>query len=197
MQDNWDKSPVSTARLYGEIAERVRGTEWAMVHTHGRRARDILEITERHHELGGGRAGGVGYGLPSSVGAALAYKGTGRLCIAVVGDGDLLMTSNALWTAAHSRIPLLVVVFNNRSYYNDEEHQERMARWRDRPVENKGIGIQINDPEPDFATLARAFDVAAFGPIADPAQLGPTLDAALTTVRNGAPALIDVITQPR
>ena len=197
VRDNWDKSPISTPRLYGEIAERVRGTEWAMVHTHGRRAREVLELTEGAHELGGGRAGGVGYGLPSSVGAALAYKGTGRLCVSVLGDGDFLMTSNALWTAAHCRIPMLVVVFNNRSYYNDEEHQERMARWRDRPVENKGIGIQINDPEPDFATLARAFNVAGFGPVADPAQLGPTLDAAIEVVRSGAPAVVDVITQPR
>ena len=197
IRDNWDKTPISTARLYGEIAERVKGKEWAMVHTHGRRSREVLELTEHAHELGGGRAGGVGYGLPSSVGAALAYKGTGRLCISVLGDGDFLMTSNALWTAAHCDIPLLAVVFNNRSYYNDEEHQERMARWRDRPVENKGIGIQINDPEPDFATLARAFSVAGFGPVTDPAQLGAALDQAIEVVRSGKPALIDVVTQPR
>ncbi len=197
IRDNWDKTPISTVRLYGEIAERVRGTDWAMVHTHGRRSREVLELTEHAHELGGGRAGGVGYGLPSSVGAALAYKGTGRLCISVLGDGDFLMTSNALWTAAHCEIPLLVVVFNNRSYYNDEEHQERMARWRDRPVENKGIGIQINDPEPDFATLARAFSVAGFGPVTDPDQLGAVLDQAIEVVRSGKPAVIDVITQPR
>ena len=197
IRDNWDKAPISTARLYGEIAERVRGTDWAMVHTHGRRSREVLELAEHAHELGGGRAGGVGYGLPSSVGAALAYKGTGRLCISVLGDGDFLMTSNALWTAAHCDIPLLVVVFNNRSYYNDEEHQERMARWRDRPVENKGIGIQINDPEPDFATLARAFSVAGFGPVTDPDQLGAALDQAIEVVRSGKPAVIDVITQPR
>ena len=197
IRDNWDKTPISTARLYGEIAERVRGMDWAMVHSHGRRAREVLELTEHAHELGGGRAGGVGYRLPSSVGAALAYKGTGRLCISVLGDGDFLMTSNALWTAAHCDIPLLVVVFNNRSYYNDEEHQERMACWRDRPVENKGIGIQINDPEPDFATLARAFSVAGFGPVTDPDQLGAALDQAIEVVQSGKPAVIDVITQPR
>ncbi len=195
--DNWDRTPISTARLYGEIAERVKGVEWAMVHTHGRRARDVLELTEGAHELGGGRAGGVGYGLPSSVGAALAYKGSGRLCISVLGDGDFLMTSNALWTASHYGIPLLVVVFNNRSYYNDEEHQERMARWRDRPVENKGVGIQIRDPDPDFATLAKAFSVAGFGPVNSPGELGSALDAAIEIVRAGKPAVVDVATQPR
>ncbi len=197
VRDNWDKTPISTARLYGEISARVKGSDWAMVHTHGRRARDVLELTEGAHELGGGRAGGVGYGLPSSVGAALAYKGTGRLCVSVVGDGDFLMTSNALWTAAHCRIPLLVVVFNNRSYYNDEEHQERMARWRERPVKNKGVGIRINDPEPDFATLAKSLKVAGFGPVGDPAQLGSALNAAIDIVRSGSPAVVDVITQSR
>lgn len=197
VRDTWDLTPVSTARLYGEIARRVKGAPWALVHSHGRRAREVLELTEHAHELGGGRAGGVGYGLPSSVGAALAYKGTGRLCVSVLGDGDFLMTSNALWTAAHCRIPLLAIVFNNRSYYNDEEHQERMARWRDRPVENKGIGIRIDDPAPDFAALARAFDVAGFGPVTSPNELGGVLDQAIEVVRSGKPAVLDVVTQPR
>ena len=197
VRDNWDAAPISSARLYGEIAERVKGIEWAMAHSHGRRIRDVLELTDHAHGLGGGRGAGVGYGLPSSVGAALAYKGTGRLCISVLGDGDFLMTSNALWTAAHSEIPLLVIVFNNRSYYNDEEHQERVARWRDRPVENKGIGIRIDDPAPDFATLARAFDVAGFGPVSDPNALGAVLDEAIAVVRSGKPAVVDVLTQAR
>ena len=115
--------------------------------------------------MGGGRGGGVGYGLPSSIGSALGFRESGRLCVSIIGDGDFLMTSNALWTAAKYQIPLLVVVLNNRSYYNDEEHQERMARARQRPVENKGIGIRIEDPAPDLASIARALHVDGFGPI--------------------------------
>src|SRR5262245_2207228 len=139
VEQNWNQQPISSARIYGELKARLRGKSWALVHAHGRRWREILEVTEAGHGIGGGRGGGVGYGLPSSIGAALAYKGTGRLCVSVVGDGDFLMTSNALWTAARYSIPLLAIVFNNRSYYNDEEHQERMAVRRERPVENKGI----------------------------------------------------------
>jgi len=154
-------------------------------------------VTEAGHGIGGGRGGGVGYGLPSSIGAALGYKGSGRLCVSVLGDGDFLMTSNALWTAARYRIPLLVVVFNNRSYYNDEEHQERMARWRDRPVQNKGIGIHIADPAPDLAAIARALSVEGFGPITEPDRLGPTLDKAIEIVQSGRPVVVDVVTQPR
>ena len=147
--------------------------------------------------LGGGRGAGVGYGLPASIGAALGYKGSGRLCVSVVGDGDFLMTSNGLWTAARYSIPLLIVVFNNRSYYNDEEHQERMAVHRERPVENKGIGVHIKDPAPDLAAMARALSVEGFGPVMEPDQLGPTLDRAIAIVQGGKPAVVDVVTQPR
>jgi thiamine pyrophosphate-dependent acetolactate synthase large subunit-like protein len=89
------------------------------------------------------------------------------------------------------------VVLNNRSYYNDEEHQERMARWRQRPVENKGIGIRIENPEPDLAAMARALSVEGFGPITEPEQLGSALDKAIEIFDSGKPAVVDVITQPR
>ena len=147
--------------------------------------------------MGGGRGGGVGYGLPSSIGSALGFKGSRRLCVSMIGDGDFLMTSNSLWTAAKYQIPLLVVVLNNHSYYNDEEHQERMARWRQRPIENKGIGIRIEEPAPDLTAIARALHVDGFGPITEPDQLGPTLDKAIAIVEGGKPAVVDVITQPR
>jgi acetolactate synthase I/II/III large subunit len=89
-------------------------------------------------------------------------------------------------------------MFNNRAYYNDEEHQERMAVARGRPVERKGIGIRIEDPAPDFATIARGFGVHAEGPIEDPAALRPALERALRVVKGeGRPALVDVVVQPR
>jgi acetolactate synthase I/II/III large subunit len=197
IEQNWQQKPISSARLYGELNSRLKGQSWALVHAHGRRWREVLEVTESGHGIGGGRGAGVGYGLPASIGAALAYKGSGRLCVSVLGDGDFLMTSNALWTAARYSIPLLIMVFNNRSYYNDEEHQERMAVRRERPVDNKGIGVDLKDPAPDLAAMARALSVEGFGPITEPDQLGPTLDRAIEIVRSGQPAVIDVVTQPR
>ena len=91
----------------------------------------------------------------------------------------------------------MIIVFNNRSYYNDEEHQERIAVRRERPVENKGIGVHINDPAPDLAALARALRVEGFGPITEPDQLGPTLERAIEIVQGGKPVVVDVVTQPR
>ena len=83
----------------------------------------------------------------------------GRLTINIQSDGDLLFTPSALWTAVHHRIPMLIVMYNNRTYGNDLGHQGTMARTRGRPEENKTIGIDIDDPIVDFvgwrARLAR------------------------------------------
>ena len=90
-----------------------------------------------------------------AVGAALALRGGDRLPVAVLGDGDYLMGVTALWTGVHYRVPVLIVVANNESFFNDELHQERMARVRGRPVENRWIGLRMSDPAIDLAGLAR------------------------------------------
>ena len=107
------------------------------------------------------------------------------------------MAPTALWTAAHHEIPLLIVVANNRSYFNDEEHQERMARVRKRPVENRWIGQRIDDPPVDFAGIARDFGAEGFGPVSDPADLAPAYTVAMAALAEGRPALVDVRIAPR
>ena len=69
-----------------------------------------------------------------------------------------MMGVTALWTAVHYRIPLSLVVAHNRSFFNDELHQEQVARMRSRPVENKWIGQRIDDPAIDMAKLAEGQD---------------------------------------
>jgi len=142
--------------------------------------------------LGYDGGGGIGSGPGMSVGAALALQGSGRLPLAVLGDGDTLMGLTALWTAVHYRLPLLVVVSNNRSFFNDEIHQERVAVMRDRPVQNKWIGQAIDDPAPDLAKLAEGQGAAGFGPVKDPADLPRALQQAIAVVEAGGVALVDV-----
>jgi thiamine pyrophosphate-dependent acetolactate synthase large subunit-like protein len=142
--------------------------------------------------LGSDGGGGVGGGPGISVGAALALKGTGRLPVAVCGDGDFLMGVTALWTAVHYRIPLLMVIANNRSFFNDELHQERVARMRGRPVENRWIGQRISEPDVDIAAIARAQGATAFGPVTAIADLAPAFAKAIAAVEDGAVAVVDV-----
>jgi thiamine pyrophosphate-dependent acetolactate synthase large subunit-like protein len=140
--------------------------------------------------LNGG--GGVGGGPGISVGAALALKGSGRLPVGVCGDGDFLMGVTAVWTAVHYRIPLLFVVANNRSFFNDEVHQERVANTRDRPPENRWIGMRMTDPEIDFAQIARGQGAAGFGPVVKSEDLAMTFEAAIKAVEEGGVAVVDV-----
>jgi thiamine pyrophosphate-dependent acetolactate synthase large subunit-like protein len=146
--------------------------------------------------LGSDGGGGVGGGPGISVGAALALKGSGRLPIGICGDGDFLMTVTALWTAVHYRIPLLIVVANNRSFYNDEVHQERMAIMRNRPADNKWIGQKMLDPEIDLAALGRAQGARGFGPITKADELIAALGEAVAAVENGEVAVVDVRIEP-
>ena len=127
-----------------------------------------------------------------AVGAALALKDSGRLPVAVLGDGDFLMGATAIWTAAHHRVPLLIVVANNRSYFNDEVHQERVAIMRDRPVANKHVGQAIGEPDIDIAAIARAQGALAFGPVEDPSTLVHTLREAISEVQSGKTVVVEV-----
>jgi thiamine pyrophosphate-dependent acetolactate synthase large subunit-like protein len=146
--------------------------------------------------LGSDGGGGVGGGPGISVGAALALKGSGRLPIGVCGDGDYLMSCTSLWTAVHYRIPLLIVVANNRSFYNDEVHQERVAVMRKRPVENKWIGQRMGDPEIDLAQMARAQGAQGFGPITKVEELPAVFAKAIAAVEAGGVAVVDVRVKP-
>jgi thiamine pyrophosphate-dependent acetolactate synthase large subunit-like protein len=146
--------------------------------------------------LGSDGGGGVGGGPGISVGAALALKGSGRLPIAVCGDGDFMMGVTAVWTAAHYKIPLLIVVANNRSFFNDELHQERVARMRNRPVENRWIGQRISEPDIDIAGIARAQGAVGFGPVTQASELADVFAKAIAAVDAGNVVVVDVRVEP-
>ncbi len=146
--------------------------------------------------LGADGGGGVGAGPGLTVGAALALKGSRRMVAGIVGDGDFLMGVTALWTAVHYQLPCLIIVANNRSFYNDEMHQERVARERGRPVQNKWIGQRIDEPDIDLAMMGRAQGAEGIGPITNLAELKPAIKKAIDAVKNGAVCVVDVRVVP-
>ena len=169
-----------------------------VTYTHLPLSWDDSWVTFKHplDYIGSDGGGGVGGGPGISVGAALALKGSGRLPVAVCGDGDFLMGVTAVWTAVHYKIPLLFVLANNRSFYNDELHQERMARMRNRPVENKWIGQRMSEPEVDLAAMGRAQGAVGFGPVTKPGDLVSILEKAIAEVDAGKVAVVDVRVEP-
>jgi len=142
--------------------------------------------------------GGIGSGPGMAVGAALALRdmGSERLPVAVLGDGDYLMGVTALWTAVHYKIPLLILVANNCSFFNDELHQERMARIRGRPIENRSIGLRMENPAIDLAQLAEGQGARGYSEINTPDKLRVAIKSATEHVRKGGVAVIDVSVAP-
>jgi acetolactate synthase-1/2/3 large subunit len=182
-----------------EVGEAVKREDWILVNgTSNGWTRRLWDYTKPNQTLGGSGGAGLGYGPGASIGASLALKGSGKLPVAIQSDGDMLMTSSALWTAAKHRIPLLMVMHNNQSYYNSEEHGIEVAKFRKRPVENAGIGTHVDDPAIDFATMAKSFGVSGEGPVRNPADLRPAIERGVRYVKEKQlPYLVDVIAEPR
>ncbi|QJP14774.1 thiamine pyrophosphate-binding protein [Starkeya sp. ORNL1] len=190
-----DETPLSTARLAREVWEVVRNYDWVLTAGTSRGwARKIWDFDKPYRHPGDSLGTATQIGI--SLGVALAYKGTGRLVVDLQPDGDLMFDLGTLWVAAYYKIPMLVVMVNNRAYYNDWAHQEHMAHQRARPVENAYIGMEIDGPAPDFASIARAQGWWAEGPIDKPEAVRAALARAAEIVATtGQPALVDIITQ--
>jgi acetolactate synthase I/II/III large subunit len=190
-------SPVSTAALAEQVWEVIRDHDWVL--TAGTASDWALRIWDfdrpyRHP----GKSLGTATQIGISLGVALAHRDAGRLVVDIQPDGDLMFDLGALWVASYHRIPMLVVMFNNRAYYNDWEHQERIARRRGTPVGNAWVGMELDRPAPDFASVARALGWHGEGPVEDSEKLaGAVGRAAEVVLTERRPALVDVVCQRR
>jgi thiamine pyrophosphate-dependent acetolactate synthase large subunit-like protein len=196
----WDASPITTARLTAELWGQVKDEDWSLVSSEtfqsgwpGR----LWDFKKHYQYIGGHGGAGIGYGAPAAVGAALANRKHGRLTINIQCDGDLNYAPGVLWTAAHHRIPLLSVMHNNRSYHQERMYLQLVGNKLDRGVTKADIGCALNDPNIDYASIAKGYGMYAEGPISDPKDLGPAIRRGLERVKAGEPALIDAVTQPR
>ena len=146
--------------------------------------------------MGNDGGGAVGTGPGHTIGAALALKDKDRLTVGVLGDGDYLMGVSALWTASHFEIPVMIVVADNRSYFNDEMHQERVAQMRSRPAQNRWIGQRIDDPRVDLVAMARAQGFESEDPVSTTEALAKALKRGAEIVAKGGRYFIDSVVQP-
>ena len=196
----WNAAPVSLARLAAELWPLIKDDDWSFVSPQlflGNWPSRLWDMKKSHHFIGAHGAGGMGYGAPAAVGAALANRKHGRLSINIQGDGDLNYAPGVLWTAAHHQIPLLTIMANNRAYHAEVMFLQKQCAARNRGVDRAHIGTTISDPNIDYAQMAKAYGIYGEGPIEHPNDLAPALRRGLERVRAGEPAVIDVLTQPR
>jgi benzoylformate decarboxylase/acetolactate synthase-1/2/3 large subunit len=191
--DEASDSPVAGSRLAAEVWDAVREHDWVLTAgTAGGWAHKLWDFDREYRHPGASLGTATQIGI--SLGVALAHKDTGRLVVDLQPDGDLMFDLGALWIAAYHRIPMLAVMFNNRAYDNDWEHQERIARARGTDEARAYIGMEIDAPAPDFAAAARALGWHAEGPISDPDAVQAAVGRAAEVVMGeGRPALVDVV----
>ena len=192
----WDVTPVTTARLAAEMWNVIKREKWCAT---GRQdwARNLWPATEYYNFNGGSGGAGVGYTAPAAVGAALANRDNGIITVDIQPDGDLMYAPGVLWTAAHHKIPILMLMHNNRAYHQEVMHLQKMAALHNRRMDTAAIGTVIEKPNIDFAKLAQSQGVWAEGPISDPSKIGAALSRAVAVVKKGEPALVDVVCQGR
>jgi acetolactate synthase-1/2/3 large subunit len=134
--------------------------------------------------------GGLGQGLGVALGAKLAAGE--RLVVQTVGDGTWLYNPvvPGLMAAAQYGLPLLVVVFNNKKYRSMRFNLTRAYPDGSYVASNSGYGVDLS-AQPDVAAVAAAAGAAGFTVAATP-ELAPTLEKAITTVRAGQTAVVNV-----
>ena len=199
VESEWSQSPIAWSSLIEALRLVLEGEDFMIANGDGNRSwvRRILDLNEPRQSIGGSSGGGLGYGIGATIGACLAHRGTDKIVVDVQSDGDFMMASGALWTFARYRLPALILMVNNASFYNSEDHAVQLAAARDRDVKRAGIGTQITDPEIDFAQLAESMGVTGIGPVSSSSELMDALQRALAIVKGGRPVLVDARTQAR
>jgi acetolactate synthase-1/2/3 large subunit len=196
-REHWDDAPIWPARLASEVWDAIKGQDWVLTGS------DLEDWAWKLWDIDSpvrwpGRSLGTATQIGISIGVALAHRGDGKLIVDIQPDGDLLFDPGALWTVANQRLPMLLVMYNNRAYYNDWEHQLRVADKRGTDKTKANIGMDLSDPAPDFAMLAKSFGWYSEGPIEQPKDVGPALKRAIDVIRTeGRPALLDTIVRKR
>jgi acetolactate synthase I/II/III large subunit len=195
----WDATPISTARLCMELWNVIKSEDFSLTNATqpgGYWAHKLWKLDKPHHWLGDPGAYGVGYGAGGSIGAALANKKHGRLSVSIMGDGEFMVGPGCLWTAAKYQIPILMVMHNNRYYFQEVMHLQAMAERHMRDPRTAKIGTEIADPNIQYAKLAESMGVQGFT-VTDPAKLGGVFQQAVALVKKGEPILVDVVSQGR
>ena len=186
VQQGWDGMPINTARLVRTM-DRLLEKD-ALIVNESPTSKDIImanfQFTASRSYFSNSSGGFLGWGLGASIGAKLASPN--RRVVACLGDGSSMFGIQGLWTLAKYRVPLIVVVFNNRAYMA-VKNQFRGSEERIRVAAD--MGAELVGPDINFARMAETFGI--FGQrVEQPDAIEPAIKRAM---EQSGPALIDVV----
>jgi benzoylformate decarboxylase len=185
-QNGWDATPINAARLVRTMDKLLDSD--VLIVNESPTSKDILmsnlQFTASRAYFSNSSAGHLGWGLGAAIGATLASPG--RRVVACLGDGSCMFGIQGLWTMAKYRVPLVVIVFNNRAYMA-VKNQFRGPQERIKIAAE--LGAELVGPELNFARIADSFGI--FGQrVEEPEQIEVALKRAL---EQSGPALVDVV----
>jgi benzoylformate decarboxylase len=131
------------------------------------------------------RGGALGWAVPAAVGCSLGLRREPVVCL--VGDGAALYSPQALWTAAHEKLPVTFVVMNNREYNVLKNFMRSQAHYVSAQT-NKFVAMEINQPAIDYVALAQGFGLPARR-IDKASDIAPAIEAGIA---GGCANLVDI-----
>jgi benzoylformate decarboxylase len=180
-----EKSPPTALALFDAISEILPSNTIIVDETISSNAgqRQLILREEANNQFGY-RGGGIGWGLPGAIGVKLARPD--RPVLALIGDGSAMYTVQALWTAAHDKVAVVYVIFNNSSYRILKQRVHAMKQFAAQT--DNYVAMDLTNPTIDYAALARSLGIRGekATSLADARRLIAECLAA------NAPALIDV-----
>ncbi|MBI4526947.1 MAG: thiamine pyrophosphate-binding protein [Deltaproteobacteria bacterium] len=186
IRDGWDATPINAARLVRTMDGLIEKD--ALIVNESPTSKDILmsnfQFSPGRSYFSNSSAGYLGWGLGAAIGAKLASSG--RRVVACLGDGSAMFGIQGLWTLAKYRVPLLVVVFNNRAYM---AVKNQFRGPEDKVQAAAALGADLIGPDLNFARMAECFGI--FGQrVERPEEIEPALQQALAQT---GPAVVDVV----
>jgi benzoylformate decarboxylase len=194
-REHWDASPMSWERLSAELDLALDDDAIIVPELDYRTPLHWLDFNlDRKYLIGQTTGFALGWAIAAAQGVKIAEPDRQVVCL--VGDGALLFGEiEALWSAARYDIPILIVVFNNRSYDNERNRlQMRSPLYTNKETRDKWLDITgyLGDPVVDFAGLAKSFEIPA-EMVSTPTELKSALRRAKDVTREGRPYLIDAV----
>ncbi|HEX8182268.1 MAG TPA: biosynthetic-type acetolactate synthase large subunit [Candidatus Saccharimonadales bacterium] len=115
-------------------------------------AAQFYKTKHPRHWLSSGGAGTMGFGMPAALGAQLGRPD--QLVISISGDGGFQMTEYELATAANLKLPIKIIILDNKCL-------GMVRQWQEMFYDNRESGISLHG-NPDFALLAQAYGIKTF-----------------------------------
>jgi benzoylformate decarboxylase len=199
VQEHWDDEPLSWGRVAGElealldtdaiVVPELTSNNWLTPHTENIALRAFDFGPGKKSKIGKTTGSALGWGIGAAIGVKLARPD--RQVVALQGDGGFLFSqAETLWTMARYEVPVLVVIFNNRSYNGPRNRILRGAGEQART--GRDMTCYLGDPDVDFARVAAGFGVAG-ETLQHPGDVRPALERGLRQTREGRPYLIDAL----